>query len=106
MTENSFALGDISVEIEPTSNTEEEAVYRCLMTLYGSKEGEQALDRSFGLNTDCVSYPVEAAQALLTAEIIRKTKTYEPRAQVQRVEYNTEKSLDGYIKPKVVVKLV
>lgn len=101
-----LVLGDISVEIDPSSDTEEKDVYRCLMTLYGSKEGEQALDRNFGLNTDCISYPAEAAQALLTAEIVKKTKAYEPRAQVLRVEYDTEKSVDGFIKPKVVVKIV
>ena len=42
-------LGDIDVEINPSESTEERDVYNCLKTLYGSREGEQALDREFGL---------------------------------------------------------
>lgn len=82
------------------------AIYNCLLTLYGSKEGEQALDREFGLNMECLSLPAEAAQAMLTAEIIRKTKKYEPRAEVLEVEYETSHSQQGRIRPKVVVQIV
>lgn len=99
-------LSDIEIEIEPSTSTEQENIYNCLLALYGSREGEQALDREFGLNTDCLSLPVEAAEAKLTAEIIRKTKKYEPRAQVTEVEYSTEDSDQGLIKPKVVVEIV
>lgn len=60
-------LGDIDVEINPSESTEERDVYNCLKTLYGSREGEQALDREFGLNMDCLSLPAEAAEAKLTA---------------------------------------
>ena len=77
-----MTLGGFDVEIEPSGKTEELDIYNCLLTLYGSKEGEQALDREFGLNMECLSLPAEAAQAMLTAEIIRKTKNYEPRAEV------------------------
>lgn len=62
-------LGDIDVEINPSESTEERDVYNCLKTLYGSREGEQALDREFGLNMDCLSLPAEAAEAKLTAEM-------------------------------------
>ena len=56
-------LGDIDVEINPSESTEERDVYNCLKTLYGSREGEQALDREFGLNMDCLSLPAVAAAA-------------------------------------------
>ena len=99
-------LGDIDVEINPSESTEERDVYNCLKTLYGSREGEQALDREFGLNMDCLSLPAEAAEAKLTAEIIRKTKKYEPRAQVLEVSYETSHSQQGNIRPKVVINIV
>ena len=92
-------LGDIDVEINPSESTEERDVYNCLKTLYGSREGEQALDREFGLNMDCLSLPAEAAEAKLTAEIIRKTKKYEP-------SYETSRSQQGNIRPKVVINIV
>ena len=96
-------LGDIDVEINPSESTEERDVYNCLKTLYGSREGEQALDREFGLNMDCLSLPAEAAEAKLTAEIIRKTKKY---AQVLEVSYETSRSQQGNIRPKVVINIV
>lgn len=101
-----MTLGDIDVEIMPSGSTEEQDIYNCLLTLYGSREGEQALDREFGLNMECVSLPAEAAQAKLTAEIIRKTKKYEPRAEVLEVEYEMSHSQQGSIRPKVVVQIV
>lgn len=101
-----MTLGGFDVEIEPSGKIEELDIYNCLLTLYGSKEGEQALDREFGLNMECLSLPAEAAQAMLTAEIIRKTKKYEPRAEVLEVEYETSHSQQGRIRPKVVVQIV
>lgn len=101
-----LSLGEIGVEITPTGDTEELDIYNCLVTLYGSREGEQTLDRDFGLNIDCLSLPAEAAEANLTAEIIRKTKRYEPRAQVLEVKYETKNAQQGQICPKVVVQIV
>lgn len=51
-------------------------------------------------------YPQESAQALLAAEYVRKTKMYEPRARVVRVEWTDSKAHDGNITPKVVIDLV
>ena len=50
--------------------------------------------------------PAKAAEAKLTAEIIRKTKKYEPRAQVLEVSYETSRSQQGNIRPKVVINIV
>ena len=40
-----MTLGEFDVEIMPSGSTEELDIYNCLLTLYGSREGEQALDR-------------------------------------------------------------
>lgn len=103
---NRINVEDIGVEIEPSSDTEAEDIYRCLLTLYGSRTGTQALDRDFGLDIDCVSQPIESAQALFTAEVTRKTAMYEPRAQVVRVDYEESNARQGELKPKVVVEIV
>lgn len=58
-------------------------------------------DKEYGM-----SLPAEAAEAKLTAEIIRKTKKYEPRAQVLEVSYETSRSQQGNIRPKVVINIV
>lgn len=74
--------------------------------LHGTHTGEQALDRDFGIDISTTDYPQESAQALLAAEYVRKTKMYEPRARVVRVEWTDSKAHDGNITPKVVIDLV
>ena len=73
---------------------------------YGTHTGEQALDRDFGIDISTTDYPQESAQALLAAEYVRKTKMYEPRARVVRVEWTDSKAHDGNMTPKVVIDLV
>lgn len=103
---NNLLLGDIEVEVEPSDGDQDCDVYNRLITLYGSRVGEQTLDREFGLDISCLSLPAEAAEALLTAEITRKTARYEQHAQVQQVDYSEQDGKKGYIRPKVVVKIV
>lgn len=98
---------DISIEIEAGTGSSTEAdVLRCLSVLYGTTAGEQALDRSFGLDCDYLSAPSESAKALYAAEVIKKTATYEPRARVIRVDWQNGGTEDGQIKPKVVIEIV
>lgn len=94
------------VLLEAESDSETEDIRRCLVCLYGTRPGEQALDREFGVGVDVLSQPTEQAKSLLTAEIVRKTARYEPRAQVQRVEWIESDTDKGVLRPKVVVKIV
>lgn len=79
---------------------------RAELLLYGTETGEQALDRDFGIDINILDNPQEAAKALLTAEFVRKTKQYEPRVRVMRVEWNQDYAKEGGIIPKVVVSFV
>lgn len=98
---------DINIVIEAGAGGSGEAeVRRCLAVLYGTIAGEQALDRNFGLDGDCLSTPTAAAKALYAAEIIEKTATYESRARVLRVEWEDSEEENGQIKPRVVIELV
>ena len=81
-------------------------IYRNLTVLYGTQTGEQALDREFGIDINVVSAPQENAQALLTAEYVRKTHQYEPRARVVRVDWTAGAAVDGNMRPKVVIEIV
>lgn len=80
-------------------------VYRCLVMLYSAHPGEQALDRDFGISTEALSKPMQTAKALMAAEFVAKTAKYEPRAQVQRVEWDQDAE-NGELIPKVVVQIV
>lgn len=82
-----------------------EDVVRCLSVLLGTRVGEQALDRDFGLSWDMLDMPTEAAKALLENEIVAKIRKYEPRARVVRIEWGGD-AASGIIKPKVVIEIV
>lgn len=98
----------VEVVIEPGTLGEDEAetVCRNLRVLYGTRAGELALDREFGLDADLMDYPQESARALLAAEIVRKTARYEPRASVERVDWLETEQEKGKMIPKVVVSIV
>ena len=76
-----------------------------LALLYATREGEQPLDREFGLSTDFLNLPMPAARAQLSAQIIRKTSQYESRARVVKVEWEDTNAAQGKLCPKVVVEL-
>ena len=99
---------DPAIEIVAGSVDDERAaeIYRNLSVLYGTQTGEQALDRDFGIDINVVSAPQANAQSLLAAEYVRKTRRYEPRARVVRVEWSAGNSPDGNMTPKVVIEIV
>lgn len=77
-----------------------EDVKRCLETLLSVREGSQPLDREFGINFDeIVGYPAEVAKNMLSLEIIEKTERYEPRVQVESIEFDS--ASDGNLIPRV-----
>ena len=97
---------DIALTIQAASETAAEDVRRCLAVLYGTTPGEQALDRDFGIDQECLAMPPAAAQALFAAEIVKKTAQDEPRARVARVEWEESDAQRGELRPRVVIELV
>ena len=75
-------------------------IYRC------STARRRGNRPSTGIDINILDNPQEAAKALLTAEFVRKTKQYEPRVRVMRVEWTQNHARDGGIVPKVVVSFV
>lgn len=75
---------------------------RCLATLYSVWEGEQPLDREFGINYSFLDQPENIARNVLALEIIEKTARYEPRAAVEKVEYET--GAEGQLVPVIRLK--
>lgn len=99
-------MENIEIEIAQGSSDEVSDILRCLRTLYASREGEQALDREFGIDYSFLDYPVEAAQPMFTAEVVEKTARYEKRARVLRVEWLSSNAGQGNLMPKVVIEIV
>ena len=84
--------------------TNKEAILRQLSVLYGTRTGEQALDRSFGLDWSFLSQPTEVAKAMLSAEIITKTNTYVPTVAVSSIDFSAD--INGNLIPTVRVEEV
>ena len=84
--------------------TNKEIIMRQLSVLYGTRAGEQALDRSFGLDWSFLDQPHEVAKAMLSAEIITKTNTYVPSVAVSIIDFTAD--INGNLTPMVSVEEV
>lgn len=90
------------IKIDGVEEKEAEDIRRCLTTLYSVREGEQPLDRGFGLKQDFLDQPIPIAKNLLALEVIEKTQRYEKRVKVDKVEY--EASQNGQLIPVIYLK--
>ena len=91
---------NIDLEGEGFSPEEYADVKLCLETLLSIRAGSQPLDRELGIDFgEIVGYPVDVAKNMLSLEIIEKTARYEPRAEVESIEY--EDKMDGALCPHI-----
>lgn len=90
------------IKINGIKESEAEDIRKCLTTLYSVREGEQPLDREFGLKQDFLDQPVPVAKNNLALEVIEKTQRYEKRVRVDKVEY--AESGEGQLVPIVYLK--
>lgn len=90
------------IKINGIEENEAADIRKCLTTLYLVREGEQPLDRGFGLKQEFLDQPVPIAKNILALEIIEKTQRYEKRVKVDKVEYAA--SGEGQLIPIVYLK--
>lgn len=94
-----------TVEIDINKQNDEwQDILRCLTVLYGSRVGTLALDRDFGIDWSFLDMPMPSAKAMLEAELIRKTRKYEPRSVVKQVVWSGD-AASGLVTPKVVIDI-
>ena len=89
---------DAAIDFAPGSTAEE--VRQNVNTIITTPKGSVPLDRAFGITPEILDRPIGAAQARLTAEIVRAINKYEPRAKVERVLYSGNEK-DGRLEVKV-----
>lgn len=95
-------INEAVIKISEVEEKEAEDIRRCLTTLYSVREGEQPLDRDFGLKQEFLDQPVPLAKNLLALEVLEKTQRYEKRVKVDKVEY--EVSQEGQLIPVIYLK--
>ena len=72
----------------------------CLETLLSVRAGSQPLNRDFGIDYDkTVGYPTNIAKNMLSLEIIEKVERYEPRAEVESIEFKGDN--EGLLVPYI-----
>ncbi len=95
-------INEVIIILNDVKESEKEDIRRCLTTLYLIREGEQPLDRNFGLSQEFLDKNEPVARNMLALEIIKKTKQYETRAVVETVEYKTAE--EGVTIPVIYLK--
>ena len=90
-------------EFSGFTEKELEDVDECVSNLLSTIAGEQGLDRDFGIDTSGITdMTTEEAENMLTIEVIEKIDRYEPRAEVDDIEFIY--SVEGRVSPKIYFK--
>lgn len=92
-------FGTVVIRMDGFPEEEEEDIRMCLATLYSVRKGTQPLDREFGINWDFLDQPLNIAKNMFALEVIEKTKKYEKRVNITKVEY--EFDIDGKMCPVI-----
>ena len=75
------------INLDGFAENEAADIRRCLTALYSVRTGEQPLDREFGLDCAFLDKPMNIAKNMFALEVVEKTKRYEKRVKVEKVDY-------------------
>lgn len=76
-------------------------IINSLNMLITTPMGTVALDRDYGIDTSFLDMPINLAKQMFCAEIITKSRKYEPRITIKKIEF--EQNQDGAITPKLLI---
>lgn len=95
-------IGNAVINLKGFAENEAADIRRCLMALYSVRAGEQPLDREFGIDSAFLDQQMPIAQNMFALEVIEKTKRYEKRVDVEKVEYRF--GAEGQMIPIITLK--
>ncbi|MAY72082.1 MAG: hypothetical protein CME82_11585 [Halomonas sp.] len=106
MTEFEVIPTQESVNFLPASEIEE--ILQNVRTIIGTRKGSVPLDRDFGLDWAFVDKTINVAQALVSAEVTKQIRRYEPRARIISISLVEDLTgvLDGKMIPKVTIGVI
>jgi len=93
------------VNFAPASEAEE--VVQNVRTILATRVGSVPLDRDFGVSWEHLDKPLSVARSLMQAEVIEAIERYEPRANIEAVEFEESESdaMEGISRPRVILNL-
>ena len=104
-------MGRIAVtalsEVNFAPASERDEVVQNVRTILATRVGTVPLDRSFGISWEHLDKPLPVARSLMQAEVIESIARYEPRANVEAVEFEEmeSESLEGVSRLRVMLNL-
>lgn len=96
-----FAGQTGSVDFAPADKYAE--IFQNIRTILATPICSVPLDRSFGIDAECVDMPLPAAKANIGQKIVKAIRQYEPRAEITKISWEADQ--DGILKPKVQVRI-
>ena len=96
------AAEERGIRFRPENMVEE--VLQNVWFILNTMEYDCPLERGLGLNPGFIDRPIETAQALSVADVFDKIETYEPRAEVLEVTFESNHAI-GRIYVKVEVNI-
>lgn len=84
-------------------DTEVEEILQNVRAILSTIKGSVPLDRDFGVDASYLDKPINVAKAMLSSEIIKAIRNYEPRVTITDVDFTA--NLDGTLKPKIEVRI-
>ena len=93
------------VNFAPASERDE--VVQNVRTILATRVGTVPLDRDFGLSWEHLDKPLPVARSLMRAEVIEAIARYEPRANIEAVEFEetASEAMEGIGRPRVILNL-
>lgn len=89
------------IQFAPKNELEE--IFQNVRAILSTIKGSVPLDRDFGVDASYLDKPINVAKAMLSAEIIKAVRAYEPRVTITAVDFTA--NLDGTLKPKIEVSI-
>ncbi len=97
-----YLIGNLEgVNFAPETVVEE--ILQNVRTIISTTISSVPLDRDFGIDASYVDKPTAKAQAMLSSDIIRAVRTYEPRATISSISFTAD--IDGKLTPNVEVAI-
>ena len=90
-----------AIDFAPATVAEE--VLQNVRTIITTVKGSVPLDRAFGIDGEVIDLPINVAKAKLTNEIFRAIRRYEPRAEINSIDFTGE--MTGRLLPEVTISI-
>ena len=108
MSESLILYPDAPDGIDFSPADEMTEIFQNVRTIVATARGSVPLDRDFGVSWHFLDMPTSRARLAATHEIADQVAKYEPRAQVERVDWDETggEVSQGRLKPRITLKII